>query len=228
MRNPARILAAAVLAWALVGCSEETPPPVAPSPGVGETVAVPTESPSASAGPGATEPGIRLTAVPRPDGAFDLIEDVLLPTATDLLQLQVPASGELLPGMMTRTTPRATDLQVMADDQPVAIETPSVDTTREVPLAAPATKLRLTYRLSGSAVRRTAQKPRRANAALRPLLAAAEGTLPTTITVAGGLLNAVCPLLPETRCAMGNPPALAIQPDLPAAQSLVVVQLDLP
>ena len=52
--------------------------------------------------------------------------------------------------------------------------------------------------------------------------------LPTDVTVTSGLLNAVCPLLIETRCAIGDPPELGIQPAIPASKALVVLQLNLP
>jgi len=174
-------------------------------------------------------PGIRLTAVPQPDGSFDVTEDLMLPEATNIIQLQVPDSGEHLPGMMTRTDPRATSLQVVADGQAVPLEQTTLTGATDLPLTVAATKISLTYRLSGSAVQRTPSKPRRAGAAIRPLTASTEGSLPATLRVTGdGLLNAVCPLMSETLCAVGNPPKLTIQPDIPANKALVVLQLDLP
>ncbi|MFB6720054.1 hypothetical protein ACFCV3_07850 [Kribbella sp. NPDC056345] len=227
-RRRALILAALILV--LNGCSGE-PTPVPPSPGAGDTEAIlppgQSESPE-TPGPGLTAPGIRLTAVPRADGSFDMVEEVMLAAAVDVLQLQVPTSGEQLPGLMTKTAPRASDLQLLADDQLVPLDATTVETTRDLPLISAAKKLRLTYRLTGTTVRRTPQRPERAAAALRPLIAPAEATLPTTVSVSSGLLNAVCPLLPETRCVVGDPPALKIRPDIPVAQALVVIQLDLP
>ncbi len=221
---------AAALILALGGCSA-APAPVQPSPKVGDTEAIPppgqSESPE-TPGAGVTTPGIRLTAVPRTDGSFDVVEDVLLRASADVVQLQVPTSGETLPGMMTKTAPRASDLQLLADDQAMSLDTSTVESTRDLPLPFAATRLRLTYRLTGTTVRRTPQRPQRAAAALRPLFVTPLGTLPTTISVSSPLLNAVCPLLPEMRCAVGDPPALKIQPDIPAGQALVVIQLDLP
>jgi hypothetical protein len=66
-------------------------------------------------------------------------------------------------------------------------------------------------------------------AAISPLTARTDGTLPTNMTVSGGsLLNVVCPLLQETRCAVGERPGLGIQQGIPAEQALAVLQLDLP
>ncbi|MFI6827394.1 hypothetical protein ACIBG5_09875 [Kribbella sp. NPDC050241] len=214
---------------ATAACSGTSGTPVAPSPGLTGSVSVsPAEGVPVSPGPGVTKPGIRLTAVPRNDGSFDITEDVMLPEATDIVQLQLPDSGEHLPGMMARTEPRATNLQVVADGEQVPIEQTSLAAPMDLPLTVAATKLQLSYRLSGSFVQRTPSVSRRAGAAIRPLTAGADGTLPTNLTVTQGLLNAVCPLLTETRCAVGDPPTLGILPGIPANKALVVLQLDLP
>ncbi|TCO47499.1 hypothetical protein EV646_10548 [Kribbella antiqua] len=230
---------------ATAACSGGIAGPVAPSPGLGSVPSVtksaapttgsaptPAESipePSeTSPGPGETKPGIKMNVVPRRDGSFDVTEDVMLPKATDIIQLQLPTSGEHLPGMMTPTKPMATELQILADGQSVPLAQSVVDAPQDLPLTQAATKLRLTYRLVGSTLRRTAAKPRRAVSALRPLTAITDGMLPTNLTVTGGLLNAVCPLLTETRCAVGDPPVLGVLQGIPADKALVVVQLDLP
>jgi hypothetical protein len=170
-----------------------------------------------------------MVAVPLADGSFDITEDVMLPKATNILQVQLPNSGEELPGMMTKTSPMATNLRMQANGVAIPLASSSVTATTDVPLTTAATNLRLTYRLSGSTVRRTESKPERAASALRPLTAIAESGLPTNLTVTGGeLLNAVCPLLTETRCAVGNPPELSVLQGIPADKALVVLQLDLP
>jgi hypothetical protein len=238
-----RVLVAVALTLGLsatAACSGGIAGPVAPSPGLGsvpsasksaaptspaETIPEPEET---TPGPGETRPGIRMNVVPRSDGSFDVTEDVMLPKATDIIQLQLPSSGEHLPGMMTPTKPMATELQILADGQSVPLAQSVVDAPQDLPLTTAATKLHLTYRLVGSTVRRTAAKPQRAVSAIRPLTAITDGTLPTNLTVAGGLLNAVCPLLIETRCAVGNPPELGVLQGIPADRALVVLQLDLP
>ncbi|MFI7060668.1 hypothetical protein ACIBL3_06790 [Kribbella sp. NPDC050124] len=232
-----RWLATAALTLGLsatAACAPDVAGPVAPSPGLpvspsGPVSTQPGETPTTSSGPGATRPGIRLVAKPMPDGSFDIVEDVMLPRATSILQVQLPASGEQLSGMMTKTSPIATNLRVLADNMVVPLASSSVTTTTDVPLTTAATNLRLTYRLSGSTVRRTESKPERASAAIRPLTAITESGLPTNLIVTGGeLLNAVCPLLTETRCAVGNPPKLSVLQGIPADKALVVLQLDLP
>jgi hypothetical protein len=232
-RTAVRVLAVAALMLGLsatAACTDGNAGPVAPSPGIDRGSATPTPGAggTVSPGPGVTKPGIRLVAVPRKDGSFDMTEDVMLPEAMNILQLQVPSSGEHLPGMMAKTSPRVTDLKVFADDQSVPVQDTTVNGSADLPLTTAATRVRLTYRLSGSLVRSTQSKPERAGAAIRPLTAPTEGTLPTTFTVTSGLLNAVCPLMADTRCAVGDPPKLGILPNIPASKALVVLQLDLP
>lgn len=215
---------------AIVACSGGSAEPTAPSPGLGTLPPSPPASQATTPAPGTgqTTAGIKLTAVPRPDGSFDVTENVMLPEATDILPVQVPASGEHLPGMMTRTTPRVTNLKVTADNQSVPLGNTTLTGSDYIPLTVAASRIQLTYRLSGSTVRASPSESTRAGAALRPLTAAAESRLPTDLTVTGGLLNAVCPLMPETRCAVGDPPNLSIRPGIPADKALVVLQLDLP
>ncbi|WP_329005274.1 hypothetical protein OHA18_18065 [Kribbella sp. NBC_00709] len=229
-----RILAAAALVLgysATAACSNAGALPVSPSPGLNSsrpaatTSAVPVGS---TPGPGETKPGIQLIVVPQRDGSFDMTENVMLPQATDILPLQLPTSGDHLPGMMSRTTPRVTNLKVVADDQSVPIGNTTVTAAGDLPLTVSATRIQLTYRLSGSTVLASPSASTRASSAVRPLTASAGGTLPTNVTVTSGLLNAICPLLTETRCAVGDPPILGIQPGIPASKALVVLQLDLP
>lgn len=211
---------------ATVACSPDSAGPTAPSPGLGSVR--PTAPASGISTSGQTRPGVDLTVVPHRDGSFDITENVLLPRATDLLQLQLPASGEQLPGMMSPTTPRVTNLKVVADGQSVPLEATTLPGAELIPLTVAAAELQLTYRLSGSSVIASPSKRNRAGAAVRPLTANADGSLPTDITVTTGLLNAICPLLSETRCAVGDPPRLGIRQGIPAARALVVLQLDLP
>jgi hypothetical protein len=170
-----------------------------------------------------------MVVVPLPDGSFNITEDVMLSGATNILQLQLPTSGEQLPGMMTRTSPHATGLRITSNGTTIPLASSEVSKPTDVPLTSAVTSLRLTYRLSGSTVRRTAAKPERAASAIRPLTAIAEGGLPTNLTVSGGeLLNAVCPLLTQPLCAVGNPPKLSVLQGIPADKALVVLQMDLP
>jgi hypothetical protein len=222
-------LVALVLSTA-TACSSELPvTPTAPSPGSFTTgrSAAPIPSPTPERA-GLTAPGIRLSAVPKGDGSFDITEELMLRGATVRLPLRLPQSGERLQGMMTATSPRATDLRVVGDGLPVPLDQTELRKPRNLQLFTAATKFTLTYRLNGSTVRSARSKPGRASAAIRPLTAGLDGSLPTDLVVTGGLLNAVCPMLAETRCAVGETPPLAIRQGIPAAKALVVLQLDLP
>jgi hypothetical protein len=230
-----RVLAAVALTLGLstaTACSaEQSARPTAPSPAplTNGGAAAPVQAPPTAEGPGLTAPGIRLAAVPKGDGSFDITEEVMLRSETSTIQLQLPRSGERLVGMMRRTKPIATSLKITADGEPVPLETSELTTTRVLPLLSPATRLKLTYRLSGSTVRSTPSETGRASAAISPLTADIDGTLPTNYFISGGaLLNAVCPEMTETRCAVGEPPGLGIQQGLPADQALAVLQLNLP
>ena len=92
-----RWLATAALTLGLsaaAACSPDVAGPVAPSPGpVGSPTTratQPGQTSSTTPGPGATRPGIRMNVAARPDGSFDITEDVMLPRATNILQVQLP------------------------------------------------------------------------------------------------------------------------------------------
>ncbi|TDO50722.1 hypothetical protein EV643_104216 [Kribbella sp. VKM Ac-2527] len=230
----ARVLAAVALTLGLgaaASCTSDAGGPTAPSPGrltSGEGSG-PAEASPTPEGPGLSAPGIRLTAVPRGDGSFDITEEVVLRVATVVIQLEPPPSGERLQGMMVATLPQATNLKVFADDNQLPLAKTELDHGEDLSLDNAVTKLKLTYRLKGSSARSLPSRVGRALAAISPLTARTDGSLPTNMTVSGGsLLNVVCPLLQETRCAVGEPPGLGIQQGIPAEQALAVLQLDLP
>lgn len=216
-----------------VACSpDQAVTPVEPSPGPLTTGATGTPSnlsPPAAEGAGLTAPGIRLVAIPRSDGSLDITEHVVLRSEVALIRLQLPRSGERLAGMRRATKPVAVGLRIFAGDQPVPLSFTQLNAPRDVPLTVTATRLQLTYRLAGSTVRSRPSESGRAAAAISPLTAGIDGTLPTNYLISGGgLRNAVCPALAETRCAVGEPPGLGIQQGIPAGQAFVVLQLNLP
>jgi hypothetical protein len=229
------VLAAFTLALGLgagTACSpERAGSPTAPSPGPLSNGggAAPVQPAPTAEGPGLSAPGIRLAAVPKGDGSFDITEEVMLRSETQTLSLRLPPSGQRLTGMMRTTKPVATSLRITANDDPVPLESAELTAPQEVSLPSAVTQLKLTYRLSGSTVRSLPSETGRASAAIRPLTAGVDGTLPTNLVISGGgLLNAVCPELPEPRCAVGEPPGLGIQQGIPASRALAVLQLNLP
>lgn len=222
------VLVGAVLGLA-VGCSDGAAEPTAPSPGIQIVDPAPTPpQPPIRQGTGLSAPGIRFSAVPKSDGSFDITEQVLLRTATKTIPLGLPISGERLQGLMARTAPQVSNLKVIADGTPVRLDQTSLNKARDLTLKTAATRLILTYRLTGSTARKTPSPTKRAASAVMPLTAGTDGTLPTDLHISGTLRNAVCPLLTETRCAVGNPPRLGVQQGIPAERALVVLQLDLP
>ncbi|TCC04511.1 hypothetical protein E0H45_35410 [Kribbella soli] len=231
MRARYLVTVALVLGYsATAACSDGSQAPAAPSPGVSGSLPSAPASPPVASQPATnqTKPGIKLTAVPLPDGSFDVTENLVLPEATGRLPLQLPASGKNLPGMMAPTTPRVTNLKVAANGRSVPLGNTTITGAGFVRLPPGATKIQLTYRLSGSTVRATPSGSTRAGAAISPLTASVESTLPTDLTITSGLLNVVCPLLDEPRCAVGDPPRLTVRPAIPAGKALVVLQLNLP
>ncbi|MEU4390295.1 hypothetical protein [Kribbella sp. NPDC023855] len=218
---------------ATAACSpDQVATPVEPSPGPLTTSTAGTPSivsPPAAEGAGLTAPGIRLVAIPRSDGSLDITEHVVLRSEVALIRLQLPRSGRRLAGMMRATKPVATGLKIIAGDQPVPLSFTQLSAPRDVPLTVTATRLQLTYRLTGSTVRSRPSESGRAAVAINPLTAGIDGTLPTNYLIpGGGLRNAVCPALAETRCAVGEPPGLGVQQGIPAGQALAVLQLNLP
>jgi hypothetical protein len=98
-----------------------------------------------------------------------------------------------------------------------------------VPLAVPATKFELRYRLKGVTVRSMRSVPGRAIAVLGPVSAHLPPNVPVRIQVRGEtVLNLVCPSLrlSQRACSAGKQPTLRVDRDLPSARLPVLVQPD--
>ena len=215
-----RVLAVGALALGLgtaTSCSAELAAPTPPSPGLlTSQAAVAVQPPPTAEGPGQTAPGIHLRAVPRGDGSFDVTEDILLRSATSIVQLRPPESGERLQGMMIPTAPKATNLRMVADDEQVSLDQTDVTKARDLPLVDVSHQTQADLSPDRFECRRMHSKARRASAAISPLAADTDDTLPTNLAVSGGgLLNVVCPRLKRdplrgrrttrTRDPAGNP-----------------------
>lgn len=182
--------------------------------------------------PGITEPGIDLRFSARADGGFDVSERIILRAPRPRIRLTPP--GHAAAGVaFANSRARVRSLQIQtADGQPLAPErlgTFSGATT--IPLGAATSALVLRYQLDGTSVRSVPSTAGRALAFIRPLTADVDPTLPVRVSADGpGTLNLSCPQLPVDRraCAQGTAPELRGGTAMTAAESVVVVQLNLP
>lgn len=206
---------------AAVSCRSPVAAPTAPSPS--------TATPSVSGSPEVSQvpigAGIHLVVVPRPDGSFDIAERVVLLRPLSTLPLRLPEVGHAK-GAAIR--PAAIDLEVTADAVKIGAAPIVLTSSTELPLGIPRRVIELRYRLTGTTWRVEPSPAGRVLSLITPLAAGADATLPTVILVRSGLRNASCPELLEQRCAVGAEPNLAVQPDIPAGQATVILQLDLP
>jgi len=181
---------------------------------------------------GITEPGIDLRFSARADGGFDVSERIILRAPRPRIRLTPP--GHAAAGVaFANSRARVRSLQIQtADGQPLAPErlgTFSGATT--IPLGAATSALVLRYQLDGTSVRSVPSTAGRALAFIRPLTADVDPTLPVRVSADGpGTLNLSCPQLPVDRraCAQGTAPELRGGTAMTAAESVVVVQLNLP
>ena len=227
MRTNTLMLALAVAVAG--GCQGiDAQPPTVPSPAgptTSEVLGAPVPAPDG--GRGINSPGILLAVTPRIDGDLDVVEHVVFREPTGSVLLHLPSAGSAAP-TLENALPAALDVQVVADDNRADSTLDEVRSSQVLPVAS-VTRLELTYRLTGAAVRNTPSRQGRALAVIAPLTASTDPTLPTNLVVNGpGLRNAMCPRLPETRCAAGKQPWMSIRPGIPADRAVAVLQLDLP
>jgi hypothetical protein len=199
-----------------------------PSPASRQSAAT---KPSSNTRPGVNSVGILLSAASAADGSFDVAESIILSTPITTLQLRMPPiieGGQSFGSMH----PRATTVQISADKQPVAVPSGEVTGDLSLPLALPATKVELRYRLTGVTMRTVGSIPGRALGALGPIVAGVPPDLPVAITVRGRtVLNLQCPHLQkigDQACSAGTSGNLRVKRLLPWQQSIIVVQLNLP
>ena len=182
-----------------------------------------------STGPGVTEPGILLVALPAADGSFDVVERVRLLSAVDVLELR-PAPVELAGRQFESATGTATAVQLSAGDQPVVVPGATVDAAVSLPVPA-AAGFDLRYRLTDVSVRSVPSTAGRALAALGPLTVGVGDELPVHVVASGeSILGVNCPLLvfAEQACGSRSSAGTGIETELPAGVALTTVQFDLP
>jgi hypothetical protein len=219
------------------GSSASQPTSAAPDPVPRQSPSspVPRQSPATNVltrkgQPGVTGVGVQLSATPVADGSFEVSESVILQTPVTALQLRVPPisdGGSTFGG----TRPRATAVQISAGGQPVAVPDGQLTGKLSLPLAVPASKVRLRYRLTGVTVRTPGSTARRALAALGPIVAGVPANTPVAIAVRGqSVLNLRCPhlRLGDQACSVGGSGNLRVNRLLPWQQSVIVIQFNLP
>ena len=184
----------------------------------------------APSGPGQSAVGIYLAASPAADGSFVVAESVVLASPVSALKLRIPPisqAGSVFESMHAQ----ATDVQVSAGNQPVAVPNAQVTADVNLPLNVPASRFEVRYRLTGVTVRSLGSTAGRALAALGPLMSGVPPELPVATVVRGrSVLNLRCPhlRLGDQACSAGSDGNLRVNRTLPWRQSIVVVQLDLP
>ena len=180
--------------------------------------------------PGVTAIGVHLSAAPGADGSFKVVESVILDKPVTALQLRVPpiSEGGSTFGSMQ---PRAVDVQISAGGQPVVVSGGQVTVDVSLPLAAPASKVLLRYRLTGVTARTPGSTAGRALAALGPIVAGVPANMPVAISIRGRtVLNLRCPhlRLRYQACSTGSNGNLRVSRLLPWQQSVIVIQFNLP
>jgi hypothetical protein len=183
-----------------------------------------------AAGPGVTEPGIRLSATPTPLGALEVSERVRLPADVTTIEIAVPDLARAGPGF-AMLRPAASAVQLTAGDQPVVLPDDKLSATETVPLTGPTRTYELRYVLEGATVRSVPSKAGRALAALAPLSRSADPSTPVVILTSGDRVrNLACPRLAgdALACSDGVVGRMAVRGELRLDDALVVLQLDLP
>ncbi len=181
-------------------------------------------------GPGTTEPGILLMASPLPNGSFDIAELVLLSAPTSSIRLS-PPKLTLAGSRFANAQPVASQVQVSAGNQPVAVPGGRVRQPTDLVINAPTKRIELRYNLSGVTLRSMPSRAGRALAAMSPLVVGVPSSLPVAMMVSGStVLNIECPVLRlrDRACSIGQPPRVRVKQELPRSNAVIVVQFDLP
>ena len=192
-------------------------------------LAAPLGAQLAQSGPGLTEAGILLIAVPAPDGSFDIVERIMLANPVSVLTLR-PAPLESAGGQFASASAAATQVQVSAGDRPVVVPGAVVGAT--IGLAVPEQDhFEIRYRLTDVTIRSTPSTAGRALAAIGPLTGGVDGELPVHFVLAGAtVLGLNCPLLPLAQQSCGSRMATGagVEGQLPSRLAVTTVQFDLP
>ncbi len=183
-------------------------------------------------GPGVTEPGVLLVAHPTTEGTLDVGEWVVLPRATDRIEL-APPQIEAAKSAFTGLAPEISSLRVTVDERPVPA--PEGRLTGEagattVELRQPARAYVLRYFLHDAVVRSRPESAGRVLAAYAPASQGLPPDLPVAIAAYGGAVRKMwCPLgpTPSEPCSTGRPPVRRVDADLRPDTALVYLKADL-
>jgi hypothetical protein len=200
----------------------------APSPArtILRTPPTPMARPSAPVG----APGIAITTRPESDGSFLVREVITLPAPATEAVLRPPsiaAAGT----RFKELRPTATQVQVIAGGQAVAVPDGPVRSEVLVRWVSPTRQLQLRYRLTQVSLSSRHAKAGRTVAAVGSLLDRMPADLPTKVVVTGRtVLSLSCPQLPLARlsCGAGIAPKFWTLRPIPSGRSLVLVQYDRP
>lgn len=185
-------------------------------------------APRPSTGPGIDVPGTAISARVASPTSLDVSESVLLAKATTSVTITPPAVAEASADLAS-LTPSLTGVQVTAGGQVVPVLEDRITKPTTLDLPAAATSIEVRYLLQDGVARTLPSKAGRALAGLRPVV-----TLPDSPVayVFGGeeIIGVSCPDLGSTSyaCVAGEPGRLAVAKSLPRAQSVVLLQINLP
>jgi hypothetical protein len=180
-------------------------------------------------GPGITLPGILLMASPASDGSFDVLERIRLVSPVSVLTLR-PAPVDRAGRQFASASAAATQVQVIAGDQPVVVPGAKVGARIDLPVAK-VDHFELRYRLTDVTVQSTPSTAGRALAAIGPLTGGVDDDLPVLFIVSGStILGLNCPLLPLSQQSCGSRVAAApsLERELPWRLAVTTVQFNLP
>src|SRR5664279_955639 len=193
------------------------------------TLTEPLPAPLPQTGPGLTQPGILVMAMPAADGSFNVLERIRLVSPVSVLTLR-PAPVDRAGQQFASASAAATQVQVTAGDQPVVVPGGKVAARLDLPVAH-VDHFELRYRLTDVTVISTPSKPGRALATIGPLTGGVDDDLRVLFVLTGdSILGLNCPLLPLSQQSCGNrvQPRVSIERELPWRLALTSVQFNLP
>lgn len=180
-------------------------------------------------GPGVTEPGVLLSFAPVPGDRVDVSESVLLARPNDRVVLRAPRVRRAA-GSFGDLQPRAIQLQLTVDGQPVVVPSELGQVPVTIRLPERTDRYQLRYLLVDTTVRSVPSTTGRALVALGSLTRASARRDVMVVGDDPSILNLTCPLVSgdATACADAEDGGWRLRTPLPGSDALVVAQIDLP